>query len=115
MRRRDLIARLRRCSGSVAAWRLRAAADAGDRLSHRLASQAFASYTAAFRQRLSETGYVDEQNLAIEHHWVESHCDRSADGHLGPERLLSEDLQCLTQEVLSPCHNRQLLFRCSLS
>jgi putative ABC transport system substrate-binding protein len=34
-----------------------------------------ASYMAAFRQGLSETGYVDGQNLAIEHHWVESRYD----------------------------------------
>ncbi len=27
---------------------------------------------------MSETGYVDGQNLAIEHHWVESHYDRLA-------------------------------------
>ena len=30
----------------------------------------FAPLMAGFRQGLSETGYVDGQNLAIEHHWV---------------------------------------------
>ena len=30
----------------------------------------------AFRQGLSETGYVDGQNLAIEHQWVESRYDQ---------------------------------------
>jgi putative tryptophan/tyrosine transport system substrate-binding protein len=35
-----------------------------------------ASYMAAFRQGLSETGYVEGQNLAIEHRWVESHYDQ---------------------------------------
>src|SRR5271166_5778384 len=36
----------------------------------------FAPLMAAFRQGLSETGYVDGQNLAIEYHWFESHYDR---------------------------------------
>ncbi len=36
---------------------------------------AFAPLMAAFRQGLSETGYVDGQNLTIEHHWVGSRYD----------------------------------------
>jgi putative ABC transport system substrate-binding protein len=35
----------------------------------------FVPLMTAFRQGLSETGYVDGQNLAIEHHWVGSRYD----------------------------------------
>jgi putative ABC transport system substrate-binding protein len=36
----------------------------------------FAVYVAAFRQGLSDTGYVDGQNVAIEYRWAEDHYDR---------------------------------------
>jgi putative ABC transport system substrate-binding protein len=37
---------------------------------------AFARFAAAFRQGLSETGYVEHQNITIEYRWAESHYDR---------------------------------------
>ena len=40
------------------------------------APDANAALLAAFRQGLSETGYVEGQNLAIEYRWAEFHYDR---------------------------------------
>jgi putative tryptophan/tyrosine transport system substrate-binding protein len=77
MRRRDLVASL---AATAAAWpRPGYAQQKAMPVIGFLSSEepgAFAPLVAAFRQGLSETGYVERQNVAIEYRWAEGHYDR---------------------------------------
>jgi putative tryptophan/tyrosine transport system substrate-binding protein len=75
MRRRDFIAGL-----GAAAWpavaRGQQAAVPVVGLVAGGSADASASYAAAFRKGLGETGYVEGQNVTVEYHWLEDQYDR---------------------------------------
>jgi putative ABC transport system substrate-binding protein len=76
MRRREFIAGL----GGAVAWPLvaRAQQAAVPVIGFVFIGEADASlsYVAAFRKGLSETGYVEGQNVSVEYHWLEGQYDR---------------------------------------
>jgi putative tryptophan/tyrosine transport system substrate-binding protein len=76
VRRRDLITLV----GNAAAWPVAARAQQPAMpmigFIHGAAADTYARQTAAFRQGLSEVGYIEGQNVTIEYHWLEGRYDR---------------------------------------
>jgi putative ABC transport system substrate-binding protein len=76
MRRRDFIIVI----GGAAAWPLTGRAQQPTipvvAFVHGGSSDTSARNVAAFRKGLSETGYVEGQNVAVDYHWLEGQFDR---------------------------------------
>jgi|SRR5581483_7682728 len=76
MRRRDFINIL---SGTLAAWPLEASTQRSIPVVGYLSggtSAGFVSFIEAFRQGLSETGYIEGRNVALQYRWAEGQEDR---------------------------------------
>jgi putative tryptophan/tyrosine transport system substrate-binding protein len=75
VRRRELMLLLGGAMTAARALRAQQKAMPVGRLSPRCLARPVSPYMDAFRGGLSETGYVEGQNLAIEYRWAEGHSD----------------------------------------
>ena len=76
MRRRDFI---RGIVGSAGAWPLAARAQPAMPVIEFIrdgSAESNARWLAGFHRGLSETGYVEGQNVTVEYHWLEGKYDR---------------------------------------